>query len=161
MQPCRHAHMHTCTHAAMQMPPACIAACIAGRNHGRKQITPYYNTQTQHLHQERPYHVDRTTSRPLCEVKRRRARLVLRWGITWEALVLLLFFFFLVLIVFIFIHACCPQARAHPAQTPTISTPLCVVPCLPTPNKDHTINYAVVVPLSRRFSSAGCPRLRR
>ena len=26
--------------------------------------------------QERPYHVDRTTSRPLCEVKRRRARLV-------------------------------------------------------------------------------------
>ena len=38
--------------------------------------------------QERPYHVDRTTSRPLCEVKRRRARLVLRWGTTWEALVL-------------------------------------------------------------------------
>ena len=28
--------------------------------------------------QERPYHVDRTTSRPLCEVKRCRARLVLR-----------------------------------------------------------------------------------
>ena len=42
-------------------------------------------------HQERPYHVDRTTSRPLCEVKRRRARLVLRWGTTWEALVLFLF----------------------------------------------------------------------
>ena len=42
--------------------------------------------------QERPYHVDRTTSRPLCEVKRRRARLVLRWGTTWEALVLFLFF---------------------------------------------------------------------
>ncbi|CAN0388414.1 unnamed protein product, partial [Scytosiphon promiscuus] len=41
--------------------------------------------------QERPYHVDRTTSRPLCEVKRRRARLVLRWGTTWEALVLFLF----------------------------------------------------------------------
>ena len=91
MQTCRHADMHTCRHAAMQMPPACIAACIAGRNHRRKQITPYYNTQTQHLHQERPYHVDRTTSRPLCEVKRRRARLVLRWGTTWEALVLFLF----------------------------------------------------------------------
>lgn len=44
-----------------------------------------------HHHQERPYHVDRTTSRPLCEVKRRRARLVLRWGTTWEALVLFLF----------------------------------------------------------------------
>ena len=41
--------------------------------------------------QERPYHADRTTSRPLCEVKRRRARLVLRWGTTWEALVLFLF----------------------------------------------------------------------
>ncbi|CAN0044204.1 unnamed protein product, partial [Laminaria digitata] len=43
-------------------------------------------------HQERPYQVDRTTSRLLCEVKRRRARLVLRWGTTWEALVLFLFF---------------------------------------------------------------------
>ena len=41
--------------------------------------------------QERPYHVECTTSRPLCEVKRRRARLVLRWGTTWEALVLFLF----------------------------------------------------------------------
>ncbi|CAM9931234.1 unnamed protein product, partial [Ascophyllum nodosum] len=38
--------------------------------------------------QERPYHVDYTTSRPLCEVKRRRAGLVLRWGTTWEAPVL-------------------------------------------------------------------------
>ncbi|CAN0234029.1 unnamed protein product, partial [Laminaria digitata] len=46
-----------------------------------------------HRDQERPYHVDRNTSRPLCEVKRRRARLVLRWGTTWEALVLFLFFF--------------------------------------------------------------------
>ncbi|CAM9501487.1 unnamed protein product, partial [Sphacelaria rigidula] len=36
----------------------------------------------------RPYHVDSTTTRPLCEVKRYRARLVLRSGITWEALVL-------------------------------------------------------------------------
>ena len=45
-----------------------------------------------YIYQERPYHVDRTTSRPLCEVKRRRARLVLRWGTTWEALVLFLFF---------------------------------------------------------------------
>jgi hypothetical protein len=43
--------------------------------------------------QERPYHVDRTTSRPLCEVKRRRAGLVLRWGTTWEAPVLFLFLF--------------------------------------------------------------------
>ncbi|CAN0427408.1 unnamed protein product, partial [Ascophyllum nodosum] len=40
------------------------------------------------LSQERPYHVDCTTSRPLCEVKRRRAGLVLRSGTTWEAPVL-------------------------------------------------------------------------
>ena len=32
--------------------------------------------------QERPYHVDRTTSRLLCEVKRGWERLVLRWGTT-------------------------------------------------------------------------------
>ena len=45
-------------------------------------------------YQERPYHVECTTSRPLCEVKWRRARLVLRWGTTWEALVLFLLHFF-------------------------------------------------------------------
>ncbi|CAN0497253.1 unnamed protein product, partial [Discosporangium mesarthrocarpum] len=44
-------------------------------------------------HQERPHHADRTTSRLLCEVKLRRAGLVLRWGTTWEAPVLFLFFF--------------------------------------------------------------------
>ena len=44
--------------------------------------------------QDRPYHVDHTTSRPLCEVKRRRARLVLRLGTTWEALVLFLLTYF-------------------------------------------------------------------
>ncbi|CAM9395235.1 unnamed protein product [Laminaria digitata] len=43
--------------------------------------------------QERPYRVDRTTSRPLCEAKRRRARLVLPWGTKWEALVLFLFLY--------------------------------------------------------------------
>ncbi|CAN0576027.1 unnamed protein product, partial [Ectocarpus sp. 12 AP-2014] len=42
--------------------------------------------------QERPYHADRTTSRLLCEVKLRRAGLVLRWGTTWEAPVLFLLF---------------------------------------------------------------------
>ena len=49
-----------------------------------------------HRRQERPHHADRTTSRPLCEVNRRRARLVLRWGTTCEALMLFLFapFFF-------------------------------------------------------------------
>ena len=43
-------------------------------------------------------HVDCTTSRPLCEVKRRRARLVLRWGTTWEALVLFLFYMLVLLL---------------------------------------------------------------
>ena len=43
--------------------------------------------------QERPYHVDRTTSRPLCVVNRRRAWLVLQRGTTLEALVLVLFTF--------------------------------------------------------------------
>ncbi|CAM9868096.1 unnamed protein product, partial [Sphacelaria rigidula] len=41
--------------------------------------------------QEWPYHVDSTTSRPLCEFKRCQARKVLGWGTTWEALVLFLF----------------------------------------------------------------------
>ena len=40
--------------------------------------------------QERPYHVERTTPRPLCGVQRRRATLVLRWETTWEAPVLFL-----------------------------------------------------------------------
>jgi hypothetical protein len=38
--------------------------------------------------QERPYHDDSTASRPLCEVKHHRARLVLRWGTTLESRVL-------------------------------------------------------------------------
>ncbi|CAM9588398.1 unnamed protein product, partial [Sphacelaria rigidula] len=36
----------------------------------------------------RPYDVDSTTSRLLCEVKQRWVWLVLRWEITWEALML-------------------------------------------------------------------------
>ena len=55
--------------------------------------------------------VDRTTSRPLCEVKRRRARLVLRWGTTWEALVLFLFL---------------PIATIMTMATHTISTHACI-----------------------------------
>ena len=57
----------------------------------KKYLRLYYSQHIVPPHQERPYHADRTTSRPLCEVKRRRARLVLRWGTTWEALVLFLF----------------------------------------------------------------------
>ena len=43
---------------------------------------------------QRPYHVESTGSRPITEVKQRRARLVLGWVTAWEHPVLLAFFFF-------------------------------------------------------------------
>ena len=43
---------------------------------------------------QRPYHVESTGSRPITEVKQRRARLVLGWVTAWEHRVLLAFFFF-------------------------------------------------------------------
>ena len=36
----------------------------------------------------RPYHVENTSSRPITEVKQRRARLVLGWVTAWEHRVL-------------------------------------------------------------------------
>ena len=36
----------------------------------------------------RPYHVEHTGSRPITEVKQRRARLVLGWVTAWESQVL-------------------------------------------------------------------------
>ena len=42
------------------------------------------------IHQ-RPYHVESTGSRPITEVKQRRARLVLGWVTAWEHRVLLVF----------------------------------------------------------------------
>ena len=42
------------------------------------------------LLRNRPYQADSTTSRPICEVKLPRARVVLRWGTTWEVRVLIL-----------------------------------------------------------------------
>ena len=36
----------------------------------------------------RPYHVENTSSRPITEVKQRRARLVLGWVTAWEYRVL-------------------------------------------------------------------------
>ena len=47
-----------------------------------------------HLRQ-RPYHVENTGSRPITEVKQRRARLVLGWVTAWEHRVQLAFIFFL------------------------------------------------------------------
>ena len=43
--------------------------------------------------QEQPYHADRPTYRSLCEAKRRRAGLILRWGIAWESSLLFLAIF--------------------------------------------------------------------
>ena len=63
--------------------------------------------------QEWLYHVDRTTSRLLCDVKRRRARLVLRWGTPWEALVLFLFSFFSRLLLL----PQCPPPKTIPLRT--------------------------------------------
>ena len=40
---------------------------------------------------QRPYHVESTSSRPITEVKQRRARLVLGWVTAWESRVLLTF----------------------------------------------------------------------
>ena len=47
-----------------------------------------------HLYCLRPYHVENTGSRPISEVKQRRAWLVLRWVTTWEPQVLLAFAIF-------------------------------------------------------------------
>ena len=46
-----------------------------------------------HCYRLRPYHVEHTASRPICQVKQRWARLVLGWGTAWESRVLSAFFF--------------------------------------------------------------------
>ena len=43
-----------------------------------------YKLHTLHLNCLRPYHVENTGSRPITEVKQRRAWLVLRWVTAWE-----------------------------------------------------------------------------
>ena len=45
-------------------------------------------------YRQRPYHVESTGSRPIPEVKQRRARLVLGWVTAWEHRVSLATFFF-------------------------------------------------------------------
>jgi hypothetical protein len=57
-----------------------------------KSILFKYNTYSSHTRQ-RPYHVEYTGSRPITEVKQRRAWLVLGWVTAWEHHVLLAFFF--------------------------------------------------------------------
>ena len=43
-----------------------------------------YKEQISPLSRQRPYHVENTGSRPITEVKQRRAWLVLRWVTAWE-----------------------------------------------------------------------------
>ena len=43
-----------------------------------------YKEQISLLSRQRPYHVENTGSRPITEVKQRRARLVLGWVTAWE-----------------------------------------------------------------------------
>ena len=51
------------------------------KTHGCVQETGGCLTSTKCL---RPYHVENTSSRPITEVKQRRARLVLGWVTAWE-----------------------------------------------------------------------------
>ena len=53
----------------------------------------------------RPYHVENTGSRPITEVKQRRARLVLGWVTAWEYLCAVDFFFFFFFFFFSFFLA--------------------------------------------------------
>ena len=52
-----------------------------------------YKRYFSRLCRQRPYHVESTGSRPITEVKQRRARLVLGWVTAWEHRVLLATFF--------------------------------------------------------------------
>ena len=58
--------------------------------------SPPYKHYFSLIYRQRPYHVESTGSRPITEVKQRRARLVLGWVTAWEHRVLLatIFFFF-------------------------------------------------------------------
>ena len=47
---------------------------------------------------ERSYHVENTSSRPITEVKQRRAWLVLGWVTAWEHHVMLTFFLFFIIV---------------------------------------------------------------
>ena len=64
---------------------------VGGRRTLNCRMKDCFILNWQLLQRERPYQHDSTTSRPLCEVKHARARLVLRWGTTLESRVLFSF----------------------------------------------------------------------
>ena len=55
----------------------------------RRLLPPLYKGYFSAFSRQRPYHVESTGSRPITEVKQRRARLVLGWVTAWEHWVLL------------------------------------------------------------------------
>ena len=46
--------------------------------------TLFFHTVANRNNRQRPYHVEYTGSRPITEVKQRRARIVLGWVTAWE-----------------------------------------------------------------------------
>ena len=60
---------------------------------------------------QRPYHVERTGSRPITEVKQRRSRLVLGWVTAWEHRVLLVSVFYLFVVVVVFVSDVSPSVQ--------------------------------------------------
>ena len=55
---------------------------------------------------QRPYHVERTSSRPITEVKQHWARIVLGWETAWELRVPLAFLFYFILIFSLSLSPC-------------------------------------------------------
>ena len=70
-----------------------ICVCVLTVNVHEKNINRFVKVTDEQQHQKallrlynrlRPYHVESTGSRPITEVKQRRARLVLGWVTAWE-----------------------------------------------------------------------------
>ena len=70
---------------------------------GRSSKTKVYINKMSSCECQRPYHAESTGSRPITEVKQRRARLVLGWVTAWEHRVLLAISFFFFFLFFFFL----------------------------------------------------------
>lgn len=69
-----------------------VCECVFSENRRHTHIAPCKHFKIVYVmcvarslfHRQRPYHVEYTGSRPITEVKQRRARLVLGWVTAWE-----------------------------------------------------------------------------